>query len=764
LRLNIGQRLTLCFVFIILLMLTGYAVLLWQFHIARLQIERLNGFDQQLAAVLRVHAGLLVFHDRLEEVANGEDARRMVAEAGPMNRAVLEDTQHAKSVLSKLPADIQPDPTILPTLQVIQRTVESQSEEIADLARMNDWRAVRLRLANQLHPLQFLSSGLVEKVDREVAEERALTALNIKRIQRRVFMMVPFTAIITLLIAGTLGLAITHSITRPLARLVEGSRKLAQGEFTHQVYIQGEDELAHLGQVFNDTAAQLQSLYVSLQNSEDRLRQVINTIPAHVWSTRPNGSVDFINQRLLEATGISEEKLQGTGLHSIIHPDDRGRYIREWLAGLAVGEPTESEVRVWTAHRDYNWMLIRHVPLRDASGQIIKWYGTGIDIADRKLAEEQLRRSEAYLAEAQRLTRTGSFGWQVSTGEILWSEETYQIFGYDAAVKPSLELLIERTHPDDKNLVRQVLERVSRDGTSFDTECRLLMPDGATKYLHVVAHGIRDSAGVLEFVGAVTDITPAKQAEEALRKAQVDLAHANRVTTMGELSASLAHEVNQPIAAAAMDARTCLRWLNREPPNLEKATAAAERLIRDVDRTGEIISRVRLLFGKGTPIMEPVNLNELIREMIVLLRTEAMRYSITVRTELANDLPLVLGDRVQLQQVLMNLMINGIDAMKNVDGPRLLTLHSQRCEDQQQLLISVDDTGEGLPTQHLDQIFNAFFTTKLHGTGMGLRISRTIIESHGGALWAADNQPRGARFHFTLSAKLEARATTDSRG
>jgi len=694
----------------------------------------------------------LTFHDRLEDIANDEDAKRMASEAGPMNRAIAEDTQHAQTVLSKLPAEVKPDPTILPTLQVIQRTVESQIEEITDLARMNDWKAVRLRLENQVHPLEFLSSGLVEKVSREVAEERTLTALNIGRIQQRVFMIVPLAATLTLLIASTLGLAITRSITHPLARLVEGSRMLAQGQFSHEVSIQGNDELAHLGQVFNDTAAQLQNLYASLQTSEDRLRQVINTIPAHVWSTRPNGSVDFMNQRLLESTGMLAEKLQETGLHSMIHPDDRARYVREWHVGLAVGDPTESEVRVWTAHGNYSWMLIRNVPLRDSSGQIIKWYGTGIDIADRKRAEEQLRRSEAYLAEAQRLTRTGSFGWQVASGELVWSEQTYQIFGYDAAVNPSLELFIERMHPDDKNLVQRLLDRVSKDGTNFDTECRLLMPDGSIKYLHLVAHGATDAAGVLEFIGAVTDTTPAKQAEEALRKAQADLAHANRVTTMGELSASLAHEINQPIAAAVIDAYTCLRWLQRKHPDINEATAAAERVITDVNRAAEIISRVRLFFRQGAPIMEPVNVNALIREMVVLLRTEAMRHSIAVRTELANDLPLVTGDRVQLQQVLMNLMMNSIDAMKNVDAPRLLTLQSQLCEDRQQLLVSVNDTGEGLPAQHADQIFKAFFTTKGHGTGMGLRISRTIIESHGGTLWAANNHPRGARFHFTLSA------------
>src|SRR5438270_1248713 len=244
-----------------------------------------------------------------------------------------------------------------------------------------------------------------------------------------------------------------------------------------------------------------------------------------------------------------------------------------------------------------------------------------------------------------------------------------------------------------------------------------------------------------------------KRAEEALRQAQADLARVNRVSTMAELTASLAHEVNQPISAAVTNADACLRWLAGDTPNLEKARAAAMGMVKDGKRAAEIINRIRLLFKKGTPPRELLDVNEAVREMIVLLRSEAAQYSISVRTELAADLPQVMGDRVQLQQVMMNLISNSIDAMRDVDGKRELAIKTRRAE-KQQLMVSVSDTGVGLPPQQADQIFDAFFTTKIHGTGMGLSISRSIVESHSGRLWAADNPPRGASFHLILPTKV----------
>jgi PAS domain S-box-containing protein len=377
-----------------------------------------------------------------------------------------------------------------------------------------------------------------------------------------------------------------------------------------------------------------------------------------------------------------------------------------------------------------------------------------LEIAERKQAEENLRQSEAYLHEAQKLGRMGSWAHNAISGTFFASPELLRIFGRDPnGEKPTREMLRECIHPGDWPSYVEMVTKATNEKANWEFDYRIVLPDGSIKHILAVAHPVFNGSGnLVEYIGTIMDVTERRRAETALREAQSDLARINRVTTMGELTASLAHEINQPIAAAVTNANTCLRWLTRDHPDLEEARAAAMRIAKDGTRAAEIIRRMRQLFKKGAPERELVDVNDVIREMTVLLRGEAMRYSISIRTELAADLPQVMGDRVQLQQVLMNLMINGIEAMKDVEGTRELAIKSQR-EGHDRILMSVSDTGVGLPAQQADQIFSAFFTTKAQGTGMGLSISRSIVESHGGRLWAGDNSPRGASFYLSLATK-----------
>jgi signal transduction histidine kinase len=368
-------------------------------------------------------------------------------------------------------------------------------------------------------------------------------------------------------------------------------------------------------------------------------------------------------------------------------------------------------------------------------------------IAERK---EELRRSAAFLEEAQRLSLTGSFYWRVPADEITWSEQLYRIFGFDQGVPVKPELIGSRVHPEDIPLLHDIIERARGAGTDFECEYRLQMTDESVKYLHMVARGTRDMDGRLEYIGAVQDVTARRLSEQALGKAQSELAHVARATALSALTASIAHEVNQPLSGIITNASTCLRMLAADPPDIEGARETARRTIRDGNRASDVIARVRALFTKKEPAIEAVDLNEVTREVMALSLSDLQRNRIVLRSELGKDLPAIIGDRIQLQQVILNLLRNASDAMADVhDRPRQLLVRTER-EDGNRVRVSVRDVGVGVDPQNMGKLLQAFYTTKTDGMGIGLSISRSIIERHHGRLWAEANDGPGATFSFSI--------------
>ena len=365
------------------------------------------------------------------------------------------------------------------------------------------------------------------------------------------------------------------------------------------------------------------------------------------------------------------------------------------------------QMRFRRADGEYRWQLVHRVPLRDGSGNVIRWYGVGSDIEDQKRAENALRKSEAYLDQAQQLSHTGSFGWNVASGDIAWSREAYQILGVDRTVAPTIDLILRHVHPDDRGIVQRVVERAMQGAQHFDYEHRWLTADGNIKHLYVRAHRVTYGS-VEEIVGAVMDVTEARKAEEALSDAQTQLAHASRVATLGEMSASIAHEVNQPLAAITANAGAAVRWLTRETPDVDEALDAVTQIIGEAERAGGVIQRIRALFRKSEPEMSRLDINSLIDEVLTLVRNEALSRRVTLRLECASGLPAVYGDPIQLQQVIINLVVNGIQAMATVtDRARTLLIRTHRY-DANEVLVAVQDVGIGVGPEDFDRLFNAF--------------------------------------------------------
>ena len=487
---------------------------------------------------------------------------------------------------------------------------------------------------------------------------------------------------------------------------------------------------------------------VDRRRNEGRLRLVIDTAPAMLHSARPDGYVDFFNKRWLEYVGVSLEDISGWRWTNVIHPEDVEGVVGKWRSSVETGKPFEAEARLRRADGEYRLMLLRKVPLRDETGSVVKWYGSATDIEDRRRAEAELRESEARF----RLVAD-------SAPVMIWMSGTDKFCTYFN--KPWLDFTgrsidrelgngwAEGVDPEDLQRCLDTYTQAFDRREAFRMEYRLRRHDGEFRWvLDIGAPRCNPDGSFAGYIGSCIDVTEQRRSDEQLRQAQEDLARVTRVVAMGELVAAIAHEVNQPLAAIVTNGNFCLRLLASVTPNFDKLREAISEIVNDGTRASTVISRIRALLQKGAPERVAVDINEIIQEVAVLLRSALTRNRVSLRTYLASDLPCVLGDRVQLQQVLINLVMNGIEAMRSVtQRPRCLHIKSARKDNE--VLVQVQDSGEGLDPQQAEHIFEPFFTTKPQGIGMGLSISRSIVESHGGRLWA-ESDSKGAVFQFTL--------------
>lgn len=490
-------------------------------------------------------------------------------------------------------------------------------------------------------------------------------------------------------------------------------------------------------------------------------REMVEGFPGLVVTMDMTGHVELFSGEVLEYFGKTREELRSWQINDAVHPDDLPRVIAAFTESVATGKPYSIEHRCRRADGVYRWFQVRALAVRNDAGEITGWFVVLTDIDDVKRSETELRQAYGRLAEAQRLSKTGSFVTDLQADR-KWSDEAYRIFELDPATEVTVGKVRELVHTEDRPLFDAAIARVTA-GTEVDYVFRIVTHRGVLKYVRTTAHIVEETPGRPLFVGAVQDVTESKLAEEALNRARSELARVSRVTTLSALTASMAHEVNQPLSGIITNASTCLRMLDADPPNLDGARETARRTIRDGNRASDVITRLRALFSNKEFTLEPLDLSEATREVIALSLSELHRNRVVVQSELADDLPPVKGDRVQLQQVILNLLRNASDAMAGVeDHPRQLMIRTEQ-DQENRVRVTVRDAGVGVDPESMNKMFDAFYTTKYDGMGIGLSVSRSIIESHHGTLWAEANDGPGATLLFSIPRAAES-VTQASRG
>ena len=536
-------------------------------------------------------------------------------------------------------------------------------------------------------------------------------------------------------------------------------------------YRGGDDKVAGTVLTFTNVTAFRASIDQAFYERETT-RAILNTVADALVVLGADQRVQSANRSFYTMFGVSPDETEGTALYELgNHAFGAAPLQTQLQAAVATLSLTELRGLLADSHafepvevdhvvtpKGERTLIVDSRPLSLPGHSERRALVRFQDITARKQAEaakdlrseEELRRSEAFLAEGQRLSSTGSFSWTVMSDEITWSEQLYRIYEVEIGVPVTLDVIRARVHPEDLPLLEKTFDQARGAGTDFEYEYRLQMTDQSIKYLHIVAHSTRDEHGRLEYIGAVQDVTARRLSEQALGKAQAELARVARVTALSALTASIAHEVNQPLSGIVTNASTCLRMLAADPPNVEGARETARRTIRDANRATDVIARVRALFTNKESAIGAVDINEVMREVVALSLSDLQRHCVAIQSELAEDLPTIIGDRIQLQQVIANLLRNASDAMLDVhDRPRQLVIRTEH-EDDDRVRVSVQDSGLGVDPENINKLLEPFYTTKSDGMGIGLSVSRSIIERHRGRLWAEPNDGPGATFSFSV--------------